>query len=163
MRTQTILLTLAAAILCVVTSSPVFPVITMTVEDSKVLDMVLEAQEVDKTNNYWADTVTNAITIDAGRRSDWQNLIVAVDSSLTGGPRLDEEIVNAVVKFNTPKYEDCQVDSVRHDEFYMMDTFVDVCVWCSFSEVLSARISPTQGSARQTRRLQISDCGNQIV
>jgi hypothetical protein len=173
MHFHNILLTFTAAVICVSNSSPVTitemdwktlntfleaqeeakndwassPVETITSREWKALDRVMKAQEVEKTKTYWADTVAKASSVDAGLRNDWQKLIVAVDNSLTGGTLLHDEIVNAVVKFNTPKYENCQVDSVRHDEFHMMDTFVDVSIWCESAPVLFARIYPAQGSA----------------
>jgi hypothetical protein len=173
MHFHNILLTFTAAVICVSNSSPVTitemdwktlntfleaheeakndwassPVETITSREWKALDRVMKAQEVEKTKNYWDDTVAKASSVDAGLRNDWQKLIVAVDNSLTGGPPLEDEIVNAVVKFNTLKYNDCKVDVMRHDVFHMMDTFVDVSIWCDLSQVLSARISPARGSA----------------
>jgi hypothetical protein len=66
----------------------------------------------DSDEEYWAEKVGEASAVKAGLRNIWQKLIVAVDRARTGGPPLEDEIVNAVVKFNTKEYEDCQVKEI---------------------------------------------------
>jgi hypothetical protein len=93
---QNILLTLAATILCAVNSSPV------PVNPSEAA-------------TYWDAKVNEASVVNSGRRNDWHELIVAVNEARTGGHHLDDEIVNAVVKFNTPEYKNCEVVMKRAD------------------------------------------------
>jgi hypothetical protein len=103
------LLTIAAASLFAVSSTP-----------AKNNEAALAA-------NYWDDKVTKASAVDAGRRNEWQKIIVAVNKAQTVGPPLDDEIVNAVVKFNKPEYQDCRVD-MENKQTRMRGNYVAVVI-----------------------------------
>jgi hypothetical protein len=64
-------------------------------------------------------------------RTDWQKLIVAVHESKTGVSSLDKDIVDAVIKFNTPECKDCKVyeeDGWEEDE---IEVELEIHVQCS--------------------------------
>jgi hypothetical protein len=102
-------------------------------------------REVVLAEMYLQANVNKARAIATIHRDDWQNIIVAVDNSLIFDPHLNDEIVNAVVKFNTPIYKHCQVDTERDTDNGYIDIHIEV--HCSGIRVLSGEIYPTTESA----------------
>jgi hypothetical protein len=140
---QTIPLTLAATIFCAVSSSPVNP--SQWILDPRNPGPLMKIKQ-NLADLYWDGKVKEASSVNSVHRNEWQKLTVAVNEARTGaGPPLHEEVINAVVKFNTPKYKNCRVSmETRTPSGRGENRRLGFNVHCSWKNVLLGRVIMNQ-------------------